>query len=235
MPRQTHHFRAAALAALALFATAGHAQGLGGMLNKAKAKVNQATSAPTRSAGPAVAQTATQAAHGNTGPIPDSPSMSALTVDNNIEFAQTVLANHRPWVKGQGTGDDDYFYRFMRDEYKAPLKFTWDRSYVEFITPKHYYLWSVIENVCEKSFDDYDPNNQAVRYNRAKRLKIKEWHFTTTTKRPNGEDQYAGAQGYVMSWNPATGVLTCAISIPYNSISNFRGEDIVNFINDNIK
>ncbi len=236
MQPQANRFRllpSTALAALALFATTApsHAQGLGGMLNQAKAKVTQTTSAPQRSAGPALAQ----ATQGNTGPLPDAPSMSQLTVDNNIEFAQTVLANHRPWVKGQGTGDDDYYYRLLRDEYHAPLKFTWDRPYVEFITRQQTYLWFVMENVSEKIFDQYNPNIPAGRYNRAKMLKIKEWHFTTTTKRPNGEDRYAGAQGYVMSWNPATGVLTCAISIPGNVISAFRGEDITNFVNDNIK
>jgi len=228
-------FRAAALAALALFATAGHAQGLGGMLNKAKAKVNQATSAPTRSAGPAVAQTATQAAQGNTGPIPDSPSMSALTVDNNIEFAQTVLANHRPFTAGERTVDADYFYRFNRDGYHAPIQYTWDRPYVAFITPRHYYLFSVIENFSEEMHSYYDPTETSNRYARAKMLKIKEMHFTTTPQ--PAPDKYAGHSGYVLSWNAATGVLTAAISVaPGNrGISNFNREDLKAFIDDNIK
>ncbi len=181
------------------------------------------------------AATVTHAAQDNTGPIPDSPSLNALTVDNNIEYAQTVLSNHRPWEGANGGGDDDYYYRWIRDGYKVPLKFTWDRSYAEFITSQQVYLWSVIENVCEKTQPQYDPKDSAVRYIRAKQLKIKEWHFTTTNRRANGEDRYAGAQGYIMSWNPATGVLTCAISVPGKVISNFRGEDITNFINDKIK
>lgn len=230
MPKLT--LCAAALAALTLFATpAASAQGLGGMLNKAKAKVSQATSARPTSTGGAIAQ----AGRGTTGDIPESPSSSELTVDNNIEFAQTVLANHRPFTAGERTTDADYFYRFNRDGYHAPIQYTWDRPYVAFITPRHYYLFSVIENFSEEMHSYYDPTETSNRYARAKMLKIKEMHFTTTPQ--PAPDKYAGHSGYVLSWNAATGVLTAAISVaPGNrGISNFNREDLKAFIDDNIK
>lgn len=202
------------------------AQGVGGFLNKAKQTINQTNNSNSSSQ-----------AMGNDGPIPKSPAPTDLTVDNNIEFARTVLNNHRPWIKGEHVGDDDYFYRYLRDEYKAPLQFTFDRAYVEYITARHYYLWSVIENISENLFSFYDPgkDNTSNRYFRQKLLKIKQIHLTTTTQRAQ-PNHYAGSAGYVMSFDAGTGILTAAISnAPGNQgISRINQEDIQAFIQDNV-
>ena len=113
------------------------------MLSRAKASASQ-------QAAPAAGRVA--ATQGNTGPIPESPATGALNVENQQTFARAVLANHRPWTLGEGTGDDDYFYRYLRDEDHVPLKFSWDPGFVQFITPKGRYLWFTIEDMCEMLF-----------------------------------------------------------------------------------
>lgn len=212
------------------------AQALGGLLKQAQQKVNQSTSGTGRTAN--TPPPATSLADDPTGPIPESPDPADLTVDNNMAFARIVLANHRPWAKGEHVGDDDYFYRYLRDEYKAPLQFTFDRAYVDYITPRHYYLWSVIENISENLFSFYDPakDNTANRYFRQKLLKIKQIHLTTTPQRAQ-PNHYAGSAGYVMSFDAVTGILTAAISnAPGNQgISRINQEDIQAFIQENVR
>lgn len=222
------------LAALAFIATATRAQDLDRILNKAKTKVGQTTSASPASTGGVVAQ----AAQGNTGDIPSSPSMNELNVTNNQEFARALLTNHRPWVKGQGVNDDDYWYRWLRDEDKMPVKFTWDEPFVEYITPKQRYLWFVINDICDNLHQHADPGNPELsRYFRGPMSKVEEIHFTTTPKRLV-EGQPGATEGYTFSFSPATGVLTMACStVGGNAPGNFERSEtgLRSFIQQNAK
>lgn len=211
------------------------AQGLGGFLNKAKAKVNQTTGSKPDAA--KTAQSVTSGAD-DTGLPPRLPSPDELTPENNLSSALAILHNRRPYEENEyGTPDvQDHQYRRMRFEWKNPVEFTFDRPFAEYATRQRRWLFNVAANVCE-TLEWMSSTSEDMRYKRAKVLKIKEWHFTTTTKLPSKtqDDRYAGTQGYIMSFDPATGVLTCAASVPMNHLTNFRGEDIVNFINDNVK
>lgn len=172
---------------------------------------------------------------GNDGPLPPSPSPGELTVDNNIEYAQLMLANSRPYVPG-GDGGPDGNYRRLRYEYKVPVEFTWDRPYVELITRQNNYLYASIENISEGLRIYSDPENPYMRYSRAKILKIKRVHLTTTPK-PAGE-QYAEPAGYLMNWDPATGVLTMAASTAKgnrSSVSAVNYEYIRDFVKEVMK
>ena len=224
MTTQPTCFRAVALAALALFATtaASQAQGLGGMLNKAKAKVSQATQA-TSGAASVPAPAAAQAAQGSTGNIPESPSPDNLTAENNAAYARTVLANRRPWVKGQGVRDDDYAYRRLRDEFKMPIKFTWDQGFVAYITKFHFYLWSMINNTCENLYPGADPSTPELYAATIGGLRqVREIHYTTMTQKPT-DDSRGASLGYLFSFNKATGVLTMALSTAIASGPNNFG------------
>ena len=214
----------ALLAALGgLLATpAARAQTLSGALNRAKARVSQA----------ATATAAAQAAPGSTGPLPESPSTNGLNVENQQAFARAVLANHRPWTLGEGTGDDDYFYRYLRDEDKMPVRFTWDQGFVQFITPKGRYLWFTIEDMCEMLYAKSDATNPDFR---ARMRKVRKIHLTTTDQ-PLRRSDIGYGTGYRLSFDPTTGVLTAAGSTS-RGISNFSAvdNDLVNFIEHNIK
>lgn len=179
---------------------------------------------------------ATTAAHSqsNDGPLPPSPAPAELTVDNNIEFAQLMLTNSRPFVPGSGDGGPDGNYRRLRYEYKVPVEFTWDRPFVEYLTRHGGYLYATIEDLCESLRIYSDPENPYMRYSRAKILKIKRVHFTTTPKpRP---DTYAGPAGYLMSWDPTTGVLTMAASTYQNyGLSAVNNEYVKAFIQEVMK
>lgn len=217
------------LAMLILMATTlSHAQGLGGLLNKAKAKVNQATNTS-----PAPAW----ATQDNNGPIPESPPVNGLTVENQQAFARSVLDNHRPWVVGEGTHDDDYFYRYLRQEYKVPVKFTWDQPFVAYITPKSRYLWSIIEDMCEAIFAKCDPAESRNRYFLANMSKVREIHLTTIY-RPLRESDPGYDTGYLLSFDPATGILSAAAATAgTRGISNFGlvDNDLARFIQEKIK
>ncbi len=210
----------AALAALILFAaSAACSQTLGGLLNRAKAGATQAARATPTQAGPV--------APGSTGPIPDSPPTNGLTVENQQTFARAVLANHRPWALGEHVGDDDYFYRYLRDEDHVPLKFSWDQGFVQFITPKGRYLWFTIEDMCTVLQPLCDAKNTTFL---AKMRKVREIHLTTTDQPLRASDIGYGT-GYRFSFDPATGVLTAAGST-IRGISNFSSvdNDLANFI-----
>lgn len=212
------------------FSTAAPAQGVGGMLNSAKAKVGQARGASTASS---VAQAA---AKNCAGDPPAAPGPNDLTVDNNIAWTQAVLANCRPYLEGTPSESDNNWRR-LHFEYKAPLRFTWDRAYVEQLTPKGFYLMGQIEVLSLALLDWYKPNSDWNAEYLPKFRKVKEIHLTTTTQLPHGP---GSEQGYVLGWNQATGVLFIAISNPPNRprdlyFSNLHQEELIGFMKANIK
>jgi len=230
-------FRAAALAALALLATfAASAQGLGGMLNKAKAKVNQATSAgasPSRAAtagaNPSEMTPATiEAAQQN---YPQDPSIEEMQ-----EYARTLMADPRP--AGRDCRDRNCPYRRLTIDQSHPIKFTWDQAaMVKF--KKHYTdLWSFIDdfsgNIGTTLTNDgsifHVPVSKVVH-------KVKEIHITS---KPNLEDTGKPGEevGWWFSFNPATGVLTASMStngIGPNSLTMSRSGTLSAWITRYVK
>lgn len=200
MPLPTS-LRRVALAALALFATtASPAQGLGGVLNKAKAKMGQATPSP--------AQAATQAAQGSAGELPyESPD---LTLESQESYARAVMANRRPLVLSQNTGAPDYFYQVLTKHFQLPLRFSWDAAALKFLTDKNRSLWSGCEDVSTDLGRTCLSGNTAPAL-KASLRKVKEIRFTTTQALPTSEEDKEF--GYIKSFNPTTGVLTAAISV----------------------
>lgn len=197
-----------ALAALALFAatafatTTGLAQGLGGMLNQAKAKVSQAVP---------------QTAPNTSGELPPENNAD-LTVDSQQRYAHAVLANTRPWVNGQDTGAPDYFYRQLRREFRAPTTFGWDAGAVRFLTAKNRSLWDTCEDIATQLARSAAPSGTQRAALLGALRKVKEIRLSTTPATPTGDDR---EYGYIKSFDPATGVLTAAIAVGPNANQSY--------------
>lgn len=196
-----------ALAALALFATtAAHAQGLGGMLNKTKAKVGQATSP---GASPSRATAATQAGQGTSGELPDQPN--ERTVAGDQAYTRAWMADTRPVDLTGANKGPNYYYKRLRQEYHMPLTFTWDEPAVQLLIDKRSSLWGTCEDIANDLVGGlYGIDGPAVK---PLLPKVKQIHLTTTPKRADARES-PFMHGFFLSFNPATGVLTAAMSIP---------------------
>ena len=207
--------RAAALAALALFATtASQAQGLGGMLNKAKAGLNSATATTKATSGSPV-QAATQAAtQTGTGDLPPAPDV--YTVASEQAYAHACLNDKRPVLplsENDNANSPNRYYRELHQEYHMPLTFTWDEAAVQQLIDKRSgMLWSICEDISADIVRGLSHPADAPTL-RPLLLKVKQIHLTTSPKHRSNQDGPA-MHGYFLSFNPATGVLTAAMSTP---------------------
>jgi|GEM_PF-4084420 len=206
MQMQSKNRFRAALAALALFATtATHAQGLGGMLNKAKANVNQATRTPAAAATKATAATDYQLPPN----LPNDPSIPQME-----EYARALLADKRPLsaseMRGDGN-DPNRLYRKLTLNEVFPLKFTWDQGAMAIFKRRQVGLFPTIEDFCEdidggvQSYTSYHVQLGAALH------KVKEIHFASVVK-PGMTGDYGQDRGFWFSFNPATGVLVAAMT-----------------------
>lgn len=195
--------RTAALVALALFATpAGHAQGLDGMLHKAKANVRQATDNPRQTAVPAASP-----ATGGGGTVSDEPRV--YTVATQEAYIRAVQTDPAPPSPGDSPHKNSYWWRRLHYEFKVPVQFTWDQKFLEACNQHPFVAWDFIENISTELAHDLNPAGTRVRNLRGLVTKVKAIHLTTTTQEPKSGAPGA-EEGYVLSWNPATGVLTAA-------------------------
>ena len=200
----------AALAALALFATtASYAQGLGGMLNqaKAKAKVNQATSAGARP-GRAATAAATQATQATDYQVPRNLSQDP-SIEEMEEYARGMLADPRP--AGRDCDDDNCVYRRLTIDQGYPIKFTWDQAAVVNFKQTHTGLFPYIRDLSGDFVQNINNDVSIYHVPLMKVLhKVKEIHLTSKPKLVNtgepGQDN-----NWWFSFNPATGVLTAAM------------------------
>ncbi len=201
-------FRAAALAALAFFATAAsHAQGLGGTPNQAKTKVGQATSAGPS---PRRAAAATAATDYQLPPnLPQDPSIEEME-----NYARQLLADPRPLSASEmrGAGNDpNRLYRKLTLNEGFPLKFTWDKGAMAVFKKNQVGLFPTIEDFCEdidggvQSYTGYHVALGAALH------KVQEIHFTSIAK-PAMTGDHGQDRGFWFAFNPATGVLTAAIT-----------------------
>lgn len=205
--------RAAALAVLALFATtANQAQSLGGMLNQAKAKtqakVSQATSAgasPRRAAAAATGATDYQLPPN----LSNDPSIKEME-----DYARAMLADPRPLSADEmrGSGNEpNRLYRKLTLNEGYPVKFTWDQGAMAIFKKNQVGLFPTIENFCEDidggiaSYTSYHVQLGAALH------KVKEIHFTSVVK-PAMTGDYGQDRGFWFSFNPASGVLTAAMT-----------------------
>ena len=198
----------AALAALALFATtASYAQGLGGMLNQAKTKVGQA-------AAKTPAATATTAAAGATKYQLPANLFQDPSIEEMEEYARQMLADPRPLsaseMRGDGN-DPNRLYRKLTLNEGFPLKFTWDKGAMAVFKKNQVGLFPTIEDFCEdldggvQSYTGYHVALGAALH------KVKEIHFTSIAK-PAMTGDYGQDRGFWFSFNPATGMLTAAMT-----------------------
>ncbi len=227
----------AALAALALFATAtaSHAQGVGGLLNKAKAKVNQATSAGANPRRAATA-TASQAVQGNDGELPPRPD-DLTNVETMELYTQMIYSNTRPYDPDDREYADQY-YRRMVYMYHMPIKITWDRATIVYHAGHGSQMTDWIEAWCSQLAAGANNGNSAV-YVKPHAMKIKELHFGTTQALPTKEDNEL--TGFNLAWNPATGVLRIDVCTKPGYTPNLRryeptqGQGLNNWLIKNIK
>ena len=224
-------FRAVALAALALFATtAGHAQGLGGMLNKAKAGLNSAT-ATTKATNGSPVQAATQAAsQTGGGDLPPRPSTS--TVASERAYALACLNDKRPLLMplSENNSEPNRWYRELVQLEHVPLRFTWDEAVEQLLIENNSgMLWPICEDISQEILRGMGNASDKATLLPLLR-KVKQIHFTTSPlPKSAGKDALSAQHGLFCTWNPATGVLTAAISKPsgFNSVANdaFRTVD----------
>ena len=224
----------AVLAALALFATAGHAQGLGGMLNQAKAKVGQATSAgasPT-AATRAVTQTAQGGNFANNEP-PPHPKRDVLTDDTNKEYTLLMLNDPRPVVVGNAdaSGEGGYAYRAIKKEYA--IKFTWDQAALSRATKSGFTLFDYVQDACTDLRSSLRNNYEPAL--RARLPKVKEIHFTPTDKQSRLSTVPGVGAGWYFSFEPTTGVLTAAFNLYPTSMDNNTDHFLSLWIIQNVK
>ena len=142
--------------------------------------------------------------------LPDQPY--TLTAENQVQYADIVLADKRLVVLGQDRNEDNYYYRRLTQLEKMPIKFTWDADAIKFLTAQPLSVVHVIENISEELVDDL--NSTQGLYLKGPLKKVKELHLTTTTKKRSDTGSGPANFGYYPTFNKTTGVLTVAMSIP---------------------
>ena len=214
-----------AIAALAL--PAAHAQGLGGVLNSAKAKARQATSAPLASASPAAA-VATQA-----GPPATPPE---LTPDSNGEYTRALLSyantlTFHPHGEAGESPSEVYWYCWLRAQ-GHPVRFTWDAAALKLTADNRTYLSGFVEDASTDLVSGL--NGRFGPTLKPQLAKVKEIHFTTSPKKRSLDD-FGTVSGFFFSFNPATGVLTAAMSEPDGVVSISEGLMLTHWITKYVK
>ena len=189
---------------MSLVSPCARAQGLGGLLNKAKDKASRASQpvASTRAAGSA----ATGPTDGAPPPVPNT-----LTLASQKQYANAAQADNRDWHENQEAGT--YWHRrLVQDIPDVHIVFTWDDAAVEMMTGYPLLLWGACEDISD-DLQAWGYSNQGTYFIPVLK-KVKEIHFTTTTKgwAHDGDMSNPADRGYHLSFNPATGVLTAAIS-----------------------
>ena len=195
-----------ALAGGLLAAPAAHAQGLGGVLNQAKAKAQQAGSRPVASASQA-ATAATQA-----GPPHTPPELNAQT---NAEYTTDLMAYatrqvYRPGEDNYNIPSEIGSYCRLRQE-GFPVRVSWDQAAIAASADNRTYLTAFINDLC----GDLVGGLTSIYGDKLKLklAKVKEIHFTTSPKKRSLDDK-ATLGGYFFRFDPATGVLQAPMSEP---------------------
>lgn len=189
---------------LLLAISATYAQGLGGLLNKAKQKINQTTSTPT--------QTTQDTEYQLPPNLPNDPSIEEME-----KYARAMLADTRPVPKSEwgSTSDGNQYYRRLTQNEGYPIKFTWDKEAVTILQKRQSALFGYFEDFSSDLVSQLAPYTERhVQVGTALR-KVKEIHFTSIAKpEMTGED--GQQQGWWFSYNPTTGVLSAAITASEN-------------------
>ena len=210
----------AALAALALFATtAAPAQGLGGMLNSAKAKASQARVTPARAA--QVAQAPAAAAQAGKGGFPangeDPSTPPEMTPETEAEYTRLLLSDTRPVVPGQSNGSYTYSYRRLRQLQKFPVAFTWDQPALTRAVEGRIWLFGYVEDFSDDLVTSLTGSTREASL-RPRLAKVKEIHFVSSDKKRT-LDEPGEEQGWFYAFNPATGVLTAGFNEYASSVA----------------
>jgi hypothetical protein len=142
-----------------------------------------------------------------TDELPDPPT--ALTFENQVQYANTVMADTRPVVLGDDNGSKNYYFRQLRQLKKVLVKFTWDQVAVKSLSDQSLLLMVVIEDISEDLIRQLD-SKQGV-YLKTPLSKVKEIHLTTTTKKAD-QNEFGHNHGFFLSFDKKTGVLTAAMS-----------------------
>ena len=127
-----------------------------------------------------------------------------------MQYANAAQADNRDWHTNGESGT--YWHRrLVQDFPDAHIKFTWDNAVVEDLTKQNLLLWGICEDLSH-DLESWGHSNQAAYFVPALN-KVKEVHLTSTAKpRTNDGSGSLETFGYFASFNPATGVLTTAVS-----------------------
>ena len=200
-----------------------HAQGLGDMIKKAKSKAAGSTSSGSSAAG----AIAGQASGGDPGRPPDP-----FTVENQKQYARAAEADTRSWQENREAGT--YYHRRLAQVHGVQMHFTYDDAAVELFNSYPLLLWGACDDISQE-FDSWAGGNQGA-YFLPILKKVKEIHFTSTTLgwAHDGNSSDPATQGYHLSWNPSTGILTAAVG-PRGVSSTFPGKSFSHWIQKNVK
>lgn len=197
------------------------AQGLSGFLNQAKEKIKQTPlrggkvvgSNPAQM-GPSVVQTG--------GP----PSLPAtLTLDANEEYTTAALAYAKtqpfhPMGDSEQTPSEAYHYCELRHK-GYPLDITWDKAAIALTTDNRGYLWGAYINDVLSELSSGLSSRFGPELKR-RLAKVSGIHFTTSPK-GRSLDDFGTLEGYFLSFDAHTGILTAAMSQPDGAISVENG------------
>ena len=199
-----------------------HAQGLGGLLNKAKTKAAGSSGSASSAAGAVAGQT--------TGGDPGRPP-DPFTVENQKQYARAAEADTRSWNENREQGT--YWHRRLAQINGVQMHFTYDDAAVALMNGYPLLLWGACEDI-SNDLQVWADSNQA-QYFLPSLKKVKEIHFTTTTAdwAHNGDSSDPATQGYHLTWNASTGVLTAAVAargvsstVPDKSFSHWMQKNV---------
>ncbi len=145
--------------------------------------------------------------------LPDRPR--PFTLENQVQYFELWRDDKRPWPHTQDA--DNYWHRWLTQEFKVNPKLTWDQSLLEYLTSNQIPLAEVFEFMSEALVNGMT-GNQGI-YFKAPLSKVKEIHLTTTNYKRDTQD-FGHNEGYFFSYNKATGVLTAAMTTTTNTFGN---------------
>ena len=159
-----------------------------------------------------------------------------MTPASNGEYTRALLAyantlTFHPHGESGESPEEVYWYCWLRQK-GYPVRFTWDAAALKLTADNRGYLSGYINDVADDLVSGLGGTYAAQLKPRL--AKVKEIHYTTPPKK-RGLDELSTLAGYFLSFNPATGVLTAALSEPDGAIAVATDRAVTKWLVKNVK
>ena len=200
---------------LLLLPASSFAQGLGGLLNKAKTKLDQVSNQVNKTTTKPVDAALPTTPTGLPANGEDPPTPPEMTPQTQEEYTRLLLSDTRPVVRGSSSYTAAY--RQLVQLQHVPIRFSWDQPALVRCVESRIWLNGYISDLSSDLTSSLNGSTYEV-YLRPRLAKIKAIHFTPSDQ-ARSLDSPGAEQGWFFSFNAASGVLTAGFNEYASSVS----------------